>query len=149
MKFNPLDALIEESRKSRDKVGRTLAEDRRTQQQTARQLDTLTHYKQEYRRRLHDALMDGMDVGLLNNYQSFIHSLDDAIGCAGVRLQQHSNKVSASQQQWRQQQKQLSSYDTLASRRTAREHLKQTRQEQRRNDEATNNAQARQRSGGR
>ena len=148
MKFNPLDALIEESRKARDKAGRTLAEDRRTQQLTAKQLDTLTHYKQEYRRRLHDALMQGMDVGLLNNYQNFIHSLDDAIGCAGVRLQQHSNKVTASQRTWRQQQKQLSSYDTLASRRAAREQLKQLRQEQRRTDEATNNAQARQRSGG-
>ena len=149
MKFNPLDTLIEESRKARDKAGRTLAEDRRTQQQTARQLDTLTHYKQEYRRRLHDALMEGLDVGLLNNYQSFIHSLDDAIGTAGVRLQQHSNKVNTSQQQWRQRQKQLSSFDTLASRRDAREQLKQVRQEQRRSDEATNNAQARQRSGGR
>lgn len=149
MKLNPLDALIEESRKARDRAGRTLADDRRTQHQAAQQLDTLTHYKQEYRRRLHDALMDGMDVGLLNNYQSFIHSLDDAIGCAGARLQQHSNKVSISQQQWRQEQKQLSSYDTLASRRIAREQLKQLRQEQRRSDEATNNAQARQRSGGR
>lgn len=149
MKSNPLDTLIEESRKARDKAGRTLAEDRRTQQQTARQLDTLTHYKQEYHRRLHDALMEGLDVGLLNNYQSFIHSLDDAIGTAGVRLQQHSNKVSTSQQQWRQRQKQLSSFDTLASRRDAREQLKQVRQEQRRSDEATNNAQARQRSGGR
>lgn len=149
MKSNPLDTLIEESRKARDKAGRTLAEDRRTQQQTARQLDTLTHYKQEYRRRLHDALMEGLDVGLLNNYQSFIHSLDDAIGTAGVRLQQHSNKVNTSQQQWRQRQKQLSSFDTLAGRRNAREQLKQVRQEQRRCDEATSNAQARQRSGGR
>lgn len=143
---NPLDTLIEQSRDARDHAGQVLAQDRRAERLTAQQLDTLQTYRQEYHRKLHAALMAGMNVGELNNYQRFMQSLDVAIGNAGTRLQQNNNKVSSSQQQWRQQQRQLASYDTLANRRATREQSRQTRQEQRRSDEATTNTQARQRS---
>lgn len=146
---NVLDVLIEESRKSRDHAGCTLAEDRRTQQLTARQLDTLKHYKHEYHARLGDALVRGIDVGALHNYQRFIHSLDDAIGSAGLQLQQNTDRVHVSQQRWRQQQRQLSSYDTLATRRGARLDLAESRQEQRSHDELSNNVHARRQSGAR
>lgn len=143
---NPLDTLIEQSRDARDRAGQVLARDRRTEQLTAQQLDTLQGYRHEYHRKLHAALMAGMNVGELNNYQRFMQSLDVAIGNAGVRLKQDGNKVTTSKQQWRARQQQLSSYDTLASRRAAREQARQARQEQRRSDEATTNTQARQRS---
>lgn len=142
---NPLDTLIEQSREARDRAGQALAQDRRAERLTAQQLDTLQNYRQEYHRRLHAALMAGMNVGALNDYQRFMQSLDAAIGNAGLRLEQSSHKVAGSQQQWRQQQRQLSSYDTLASRRAAREQQQQARQDQRRSDEATTNTQARQR----
>ncbi len=143
---NPLDTLIEQSRDARDHAGQVLAQDRRAEQLTAQQLDTLQNYRQEYHRKLHAALMAGMNVGELNNFQRFMQSLDVAIGNAGARLQQNSSKVGASQRQWRQQQKQLSSYDTLVSRRATREQARQAHQEQRRTDEATTNTQARERS---
>lgn len=143
---SPLDTLIERSRDARDRAGQALAQDRRTEQLTARQLDTLQTYRQEYHRRLHAALMAGMNVGEINNYRRFMQSLDLAIGNADVRLKQDSSKVTASQRLWRARQRQLSSYDALASRRAAREQVREARQEQRRSDEVTTNTQARQRS---
>ncbi len=140
---NPLDILIEESRKARDRAGRTLAEDRTTQQQAMRQLEALHRYRQEYGRKLHDALCQGMDAIALDNYRRFIHSLENAIGTAGQNLEQRTQKVAVSQQHWQHQQKRLSSYDTLAHRRTLREQQAEARREQRRNDEFSNNQQAR------
>lgn len=144
---NPLDILIEESRKARDKAGRTLAEDRTSQQQAALQLDTLQQYRREYHRKLHDALMQGVDVTLLHNYQRFIHSLDHAIDHAGSNLRQQDDQVDASKQTWRQRQKKLSSFDTLATRRTDRQRQHEARVEQRQSDELNTNKQARQRTG--
>lgn len=142
---NVLDTLIEESRKSRDHAGRVLADDRRAQQLTARQLDTLKHYKHEYHAKLSDALAHGIDVGALNNYQRFIDSLDSAIGSADRQLQQDTSNVRASQQRWKQEQKQLSSFGTLADRRAARASQAEARREQRRNDELNTNVHVRRR----
>lgn len=143
---NVLDTLIEERRKSRDDAGRVLADHRRAQQLTARQLDTLKHYKHEYHAKLSDALAHGIDVGALDNYQRFIHSLDNAIGSAGRQLQQDTSTVQASQQRWKQEQKQLSSYGTLADRRAARATRDEAQREQRRSDEMNNNTHARRQS---
>lgn len=143
---NVLDVLIEGARKARDHAGRALAEDRRSQQLTARQLDTLRHYRLEYHAQLGAALTHGINVGALNNYQRFIDSLDVAIGSAGQQLRQHTSKVHASQQRWKQEQRQLSSYDTLANRRAARACLAETRREQLRSDEANTNVHARRQS---
>ncbi|MEP4371271.1 MAG: flagellar export protein FliJ, partial [Alloalcanivorax venustensis] len=58
---NPLDTLIEQSRKARDHAGRSLADDRRGQAQSAAQLDALRRYRHEYCRRLQDAMSRGID----------------------------------------------------------------------------------------
>lgn len=142
---NPLDTLIQETRKARDHAGRALAEDRRGHQQASQQLDTLHHYKQEYGRRLQEAMSHGVDTITLDNYRRFILSLDDAIRSAGDALAQQQEKVSLSQQQWRERQQQLSSYDTLIGRRATHERQQEARRESRHNDEITNNAQARRR----
>jgi flagellar protein FliJ len=140
---NPLDTLIEQSRKARDQAGRSLADDRRGQAQSAAQLDALRRYRQEYCRRLQDAMGRGIDAATLANYRRFIRSLDDAIDAALRALDQQQEKVAASQQHWKQRQRQLSSYDTLASRRAEQARQQEQRRERRDNDEQTNNAIAR------
>lgn len=144
---NPLDTLIEQSRKARDQAGRTLADDRNSEQQAALQLDTLQEYRREYQRKLQDALVQGVNVTSLHNYQRFIYSLDHAIDNAGNNLRQHNDKVDSSKQSWRQRQKRLSSYDTLADRRATRQRQHEAKQEQRQTDELSNNNQARRRTG--
>ncbi|HEX5678762.1 MAG TPA: flagellar export protein FliJ [Alcanivorax sp.] len=140
---NPLDTLIEQSRKARDHAGRSLAEDRRGQVQSAAQLDALRRYRQEYCRRLQDAMSRGIDAATLANYRRFIRSLDDAIDTALQALGQQDEKVAASQHHWQQRQRQLSSYDTLATRRAEQQRHREQRRELRDNDEITNNAMAR------
>ena len=66
---NPLDTLIEQSRKARDHAGRNLADDRRGQAQSAAQLDALRRYRQEYCRRLQDAMSRGIDAATLADEQ--------------------------------------------------------------------------------
>ncbi|HET7267190.1 MAG TPA: flagellar export protein FliJ [Oleiagrimonas sp.] len=142
---SPLETLIDQSRKSRDLAGRTLAADRQGQQQAAEQLDALQQYKHEYCTKLHDSLARGVDAITLDNYRRFIRSLDHAIGQAGAQLQEQSSKVTASKEHWHDKQKRLSSLDTLANRQAAREREREGRIEQRLNDELTNNMQARKR----
>ena len=103
---NPLDTLIEQSRKARDHAGRNLADDRRGQAQSAAQLDALRRYRHEYCRRLQDAMSRGIDAATLANYRRFIRSLDDAIDKALQALDQQQEKVAASQQHWQQRQRQ-------------------------------------------
>ncbi|WP_101675903.1 flagellar export protein FliJ [Alloalcanivorax mobilis] len=141
----PLDLLIEQSRKARDHAGRSLADERRGEARAAAQLDTLHQYRGEYCRRLQDAMNNGIDAASLANYQGFIRSLDDAIERARAALADQGERVSASQHHWQQQQHRLSSYDTLATRRSRQQRQAQERQEQRHNDEQTNNTLARQR----
>ena len=62
---NPLDTLIEQSRKARDHAGRNLADDRRGQAQSAAQLDALRRYRHEYCRRLQDAMSRGIVAATL------------------------------------------------------------------------------------
>ncbi len=109
----------------------------------AAELDALRRYRQEYCRRLQDAMSRGIDAATLANYRRFIRSLDDAIDTALRALDQQDEKVAASQQHWQQRQRQLSSYDTLAERRAAQQRQREQRRELRDNDELTNNAMAR------
>lgn len=139
----PLDALIEQSRRSRDGAGRLLAEERRGREQTAAQLETLQEYRREYRRRLQEAMNRGISAATLNDYSRFIRSLDSAIARARDALDQQGEKVAASQRHWQQHQRQLSSFDTLAARRAEGERRREQRHEHRQADEMAQNMLAR------
>src|SRR5699024_8038992 len=110
MPSTPLNILLEAGRQAPDRAGSTPAEQRTTNQQAMRQLEALHRYRQEYGRKLHDVLCQGMDAIALDNYRRFIHSLENAIGTAGQNLEQRTQKVAVSQQHWQHQQKRLSSY---------------------------------------
>ncbi|MGL6159394.1 flagellar export protein FliJ [Microbulbifer sp.] len=143
MSTNPLDTLIERSRRARDGAGRLLAEERRSREQTAAQLETLQQYQQEYRRHLQEAMGRGISAAALGDYSLFIRSLDSAIARARDTLDQQGERVTASQRQWQQRQRQLSSYNTLAARRAEGERHLAQRLERRQADEMAQNMLAR------
>src|SRR5690606_26123202 len=116
---SPLQYLLDKARKARDHAGQALAADRRAEAQTAGQLDVLLQYRAEYSARLQDALHRGTDTLSLDNYRRFIQSLDSAIEQARHALAAQQGRVSTSQQHWQTQQRTLSSYDTLISRRAS------------------------------
>lgn len=132
---SPLEYLLERARRARDNAGRALADDRRAEALGEAQLQTLENYRREYSQRLQQALQQGVDNATLANYRRFIQSLDDAIGQARQALSRQQHRVSASRQLWQTQQRTLSSYDTLLTRRAAQQQRQQARLERRHDDE--------------
>lgn len=139
MHQQPLDMLLSLAREARDNAGVTLAGERRTQQHTAAQLNALGRYRLEYAQRLQEAMHDGIDPATMHNYQQFLASLDSAIERAKQALADQEKRVVHSQQNWQQEQRKLSSYDTLATRRASQQRQQAQRHEQRLTDEMSTN----------
>lgn len=131
-----LDTLIGLAHEAVDDAARLLASDRTTQQQVQQQLQTLEQYRLEYARRMQDAMCQGIDPASLNNYRSFLTSLDQAITRARQALFSQQQKVENSQRAWQAQHRTLNAYCTLAERRQQAETLRANRREQRDTDEA-------------
>ncbi|RUR31016.1 flagellar export protein FliJ [Vreelandella andesensis] len=144
MSHSQLDMLTGLARDARDKAGKVLAEERQTQQQTEAQLQSLNRYRAEYAERLQQSMRDGIDPATMYNYQQFLASLDAALSRARQALVAQQKRVEQSQQHWQQEQRKLSSYDTLTSRRLSEEHRRQERHEQKSNDDFVTNRLARQ-----
>lgn len=144
MSHSQLDILSGLARDARDQAGKLLAEERQTQQQTEAQLESLTRYRTEYAERLQLAMRDGIDPATMYNYQQFLASLDAALSRARQALAAQQKRVQQSQQHWQQEQRKLSSYDTLASRRLLEEHRRQERHEQKISDDFVTGRLARQ-----
>lgn len=144
----PLERLAELAQEARDAAGKALANERRTQQQAVEQVETLRRYRLEYAERLQDVMHAGIDPATLRNYQQFLGSLDGAIDRARHNLDDQQQRVVGCQQHWQQQQRQLSSYNTLALRRADRLRHEEQRREQRHNDEMSANSLLRRRING-
>lgn len=146
MSRNQLDMLTDLARDARDQASKLLAQERQTQQQTEAQLQSLNRYRVEYAERLQHAMRDGIDPATMYNYQQFLASLDAALVRARQALTAQQKRVQQSQQHWQQEQRKLSSYDTLASRRLLEEHRRQARYEQKAADDFVTSRVARQQS---
>ncbi|NGO90796.1 MAG: flagellar export protein FliJ [Halomonas sp.] len=144
MSNHQIDMLTDLARDARDQAGKLLAQERQTEQQTEAQLASLSRYRVEYAERLQQAMRKGIDPATVYNYQQFLASLDAALSRARQALTAQQKRVQQSQQNWQQEQRRLSSYDTLASRRLLEEHRRQARHEQKANDELVTNRMARQ-----
>ncbi|WP_445011157.1 flagellar export protein FliJ [Vreelandella stevensii] len=144
MSNHQIDMLTDLARNARDQAGKLLAQERQTEQQTEAQLASLSRYRVEYAERLQQAMREGIDPATMYNYQQFLASLDAALSRARQALAAQQKRVQQSQQNWQQEQRRLSSYDTLASRRLLEEHRRQARHEQKANDELVTNRMARQ-----
>ena len=138
-----LDTLIELARGDRDQAGQALAGERQNERQVVGQLESLSHYRLEYAQRLQQAMQEGIDPASMRNYQQFLDSLDSALARAREALASQQQRVGQRQAQWQQEQRKLSSYDTLASRRQADQRRHEARQEQRLSDEMVNGRLAR------
>ncbi|GAA3893741.1 flagellar export protein FliJ [Halomonas cibimaris] len=143
MSHSQLDMLSDLARQARDQAGQTLAQERQAEQQTTAQLDALKRYRAEYSARFQAAMREGIDPASMYNYQQFLASLDTALERARQALNEQQQRVAKSQTQWRQQQRALSSYDTLTERRLRQAQQRQGRQEQKHNDDLVNSRTAR------
>ena len=140
-----LDTLIELARKARDRAGQALAEGRQQSQQAEAQLARLHAYREEYAAQLQNLMTRGIEASTLANYRHFLGSLDEAIQSARQALDQQQQRVETTRQHWQQEQRQLTSFDTLAQRRACAVQRREIRQEQRLGDEICNQLVARNR----
>lgn len=138
-----LDFLIERAEKSRNEAGRDLAEQRQVEQQLQGQLSLLRNYHKEYRQRLQSAMVNGVSLLTIRDYQGFIKSLESAIANAEEQLKSQQRSVEQSQGALHSEQRKLSSFDTLAERRKQLERSTSARREQKQSDELINNTFAR------
>lgn len=139
-----LDTLISLARDSRDNASIELNHLRRERQNAETQLDTLTRYRDEYRQRLQTAMQSGIGPDSWYNYQQFLASLDAAIARARQTVEARKTGLDQGQQRWQSEQRRLSAYNTLASRRESEEYRRSARQEQRQTDEMAANIRLRQ-----
>jgi len=139
----PLDTLIDLARDSRDQAGQALAGEQRNAQQVAEQLSALSGYRQEYADKLNAAMRDGIDPATMRNYQQFLSSLDEALERARRAVAAQEQRVDRTRQHWQQEQRKLSSYDTLAERRAKEQKRKEQRREQNISDDLVNSRLAR------
>ena len=144
MSTSQLEMLTGLAKSARDQAGKVLAQERQTELQTTAQLQSLLSYRAEYAERLQKAMREGIDPATMYNYQQFLASLDAALSRARQALASQQASVQKSQQNWQQEQRKLSSYDTLASRRLLEEHRRSERQEQKTNDDLVTSRAARQ-----
>lgn len=135
MSRTALDNLTERARAARDQAGQKLAGERRSVDQIVAQLESLQHYRGEYAAQLQAALREGIDPASMHNYQRFLASLDDALARARQALNEQHHRVERSQRHWQQEQRRLSSYDTLAERRAMAQRRAERRRDQRDTDE--------------
>ncbi|MDR5875282.1 flagellar export protein FliJ [Halomonas sp. CUBES01] len=145
MSRTQLEMLADLARDARDQAGIALAQERQGEQQTTAQLHSLNRYRAEYAERLQLAMREGIDPATMYNYQQFLASLDAALERARQTLAAQQKRVEKRQQHWQQEQRKLSSYDTLASRRLVEEHRRLERREQKTNDDLVTSRLARQR----
>ncbi|MGY6564089.1 MAG: flagellar export protein FliJ [Halomonadaceae bacterium] len=142
-----LAMLSDLARDARDQAGQLLAGERQNERQVAAQLESLNRYRLEYAERLQQAMREGIDPASMHNYQQFLASLDAALQRARQALDAQQHRVEQSQQHWQHEQKRLSAFDTLVSRRDAERLRQEARRDQRISDEMAAGRLLRQRAG--
>ncbi|TGD73149.1 flagellar export protein FliJ [Mangrovimicrobium sediminis] len=119
MSNQALEYLIGKAEKLRDSAGVELARSRNTEQQISDQIEMLTQYRQEYRRRLNQALLKGTPLHTVRDIQSFLVSLDQAIDNAYAYHEKQQRQTEDSFAEMSRCQRELSSFNTLVQRRQA------------------------------
>ncbi|OZI74689.1 flagellar export protein FliJ [Bordetella genomosp. 12] len=131
----PLDMLISLAKDSTDEAARELGRLNAERGNAERQLSMLHDYRQDYLKRLQDAMIAGMPAADCHNYQRFIGTLDDAISQQTHVLQKADMQLMQGRLNWQREKRKLSSFDTLAERDARSRALTEARREQRANDE--------------
>jgi len=118
-----------------DDAAAALGRLRGQEQQTRQTLETLENYRDEYRARFEQALMNGMTPVELNNYQAFLSKLDQALEEQHKLVCQSESRSEQGLQQWQMQTRKLKSLDVLAHREEQKQRKDAMRLEQRLLDE--------------
>ncbi|MBI5750929.1 MAG: flagellar export protein FliJ [Hydrogenophilales bacterium] len=98
-------------------------------------LKQLYVFQEEYRRRLHNTLTQGVDMTRMRDFQVFLHKLDLAIRQQQVEIDHARMRWESGQRAWMEERRKLKTYDVLKIRHQRKEAIREGRIEQREQDE--------------
>ena len=130
-----LNTLIDLAHKETDEAAKRLGAALRASEEAKQKLDLLMTYRDEYAKRYQTNLSSGISATHFNNFQVFMHKLDDAIlGQQKVAsgAEQHAEQERAN---WISCEQKKMSFVTLASRASKEAARCELRRDQKQNDE--------------
>jgi flagellar FliJ protein len=131
----PLQTILELMQDRADEATRNLARLIANEKDAKAKLDLLLGYRDEYTGRFREAAQNGLTQLEWNNFQHFLGRLDEAIEQQRKTVAQQVRNTAAGQEQWKQQRKKLKAFDTLSARYYASENAKETKRDQKLQDE--------------
>lgn len=130
-----LQPIRDLAQRQSDDAATTLGKLRGAEHKTRQTLETLQQYRDEYRARFEQALMNGISPGELNNYRAFLAKLDRAVEEQQSLVEQSKARSRSGLQEWQTQSRKVKSFDVLAAREDDKHRKEVSRQEQRILDE--------------
>ena len=130
-----LQTLLDLSQLRMDEAGRRLGQLLASEEEAGARVLLLQEYRAEYQQRFVAQARDGIGREAMNNYQSFLGRLDEAIVQAQALVEQSKQRTAAGQREWLGQRVQVKAYDALSARHFDREQRAANRQEQKLQDE--------------
>lgn len=126
-----LDLMQSRTDEATRKLGQLLA----AEQNQRSRLQMLEQYREEYAKRMSEAVRNGLTPAALLNFQNFIFRIDEAIVQQRVVVANSEKSTRQGQQHWQEQNKQLKAIDTLSQRHELRERYRENRSDQKLQDE--------------
>jgi len=130
-----LQPLLEIMQTRTDEATRKLGQLIAAEQSQRSRLQMLEQYREEYAQRMRQATAEGITRLVLHNYQDFLGRIDEAIEQQRIAVRNSEDSTKAGQEQWKSQNKQLKAIDTLSQRHDARERYRESKQDQKLQDE--------------
>ncbi|MBU9192806.1 flagellar export protein FliJ [Burkholderia gladioli] len=131
----PLQILLDRAQEDLDNATRALGHAQRERGSAQDQLDALLRYRDEYHARFAMDAQAGMPAGSMRNFQSFIDTLDAAIGQQRRIVAAAEARVDAARPEWQARKRTLGSYEILQKRGLAQDQQRAAKREQRDADE--------------
>jgi len=132
--------LVERAQKESDAKVQQLAQARNSLASAEAKLGLLSRYREDYQTQLGVTVSQGTNGDQLRNFQRFIGNIAQAIDQQTREVERRRVVVQRTESAWRETQRRLQSYRTLAERAASQTRLKEERKQQKENDEfATKN----------
>jgi flagellar FliJ protein len=130
-----LQTVLDLMRNRNDQATQDLARLIAAERDGRKKLALLLQYRDEYAARFQQAAQEGLAQPAWRNYRDFLERLDDAIREQLQAVHQQATHTAAGQEDWQRQRSRLQAFATLAERHRASETQRESRQEQKTQDE--------------
>ena len=130
-----LQTLLDLSQLRMDEAARQLGQLLASEQEAGARVQLLQDYRAEYQQRFVAATRAGISREAMNNYQTFLGRLDEAVAQAQALVEQSKQRTAVGQREWMEQRVQVKAYDALSTRHFEREQRAANRLEQKLQDE--------------